>query len=281
MKKKNERRKIHSTLDLFSPMQRLAPPKPPLPARPGRSARSRTISTMSSLADRSMDAHSAAASGAALSAAAAERNKAPILAVLAPRLPASGHVLELASGTGQHVAHFAAATPGLTWHPTDVDDSAFASIAAHCAGLDNVRPPVVLDACTDPADWPRPGTTDPKTDATVDPPNQHSSSFAAIYAANVTHIAPWEVTLGLLTGAAAVLAPGGRLFLYGPFAVNGRPATASDAAFDASLRARNAAWGYRDARDEVAVAAEGVGLHLEEVVDMPANNFVLVFCRRG
>lgn len=216
---------------------------------------------MSSRADRSMDTHATA--GAALFAAAADRNKAPIVDVLRPRLPAVGHVLEIASGTGQHVAFFAAATPRLEWHPTDVDGSCFGSIVAHCKGLANVAEPVVLDASSDPFTWPRPGGGD--------------GTYASIFAANVTHIAPWRATLGLLAGAAIVLDSSGKLFLYGPFAVDGAPATLSDAAFDASLRARNADWGYRDARAEVAVAAAAVGLELQEVVDMPANNFLLVF----
>ena len=221
---------------------------------------------MSSRVDRSMDAHATA--GAALFAAAADRNKAPILDVLTPRLPATGHVLEIASGTGQHVAFFAAATPRLEWHPTDVDASCFGSIAAHCAGLTNVAEPLVLDASSNPSTWPRPGGGDDGT-------------YSSVFAANVTHIAPWAVTPGLLAGAAAVLGNEGKLFLYGPFAVDGAPATPSDAAFDASLRTRNAEWGYRDARAEVAVAAATVGLELEEVVDMPANNFLLVFGRQA
>ena len=218
---------------------------------------------------RSLDAHTPALGGGALVAAAAERNKAPILAALAPRLPARGAVLEVASGTGQHVAHFAAATPQLTWQPTDVDDSMFASIAAHARGLPNVAPPAVLDAATAASAWPKPPPTDGDGDR-----------YAALYAANVTHIAPVAVMHGLLAGAAAVLAPGGPLFLYGPFAVDGRPATPSDAAFDASLRSQNGEWGYRDLDADVGRAARDVGLTVEEVVNMPANNFLVVM-RKG
>jgi hypothetical protein len=103
-----------------------------------------------------------------------------------------------------------------------------------------------------------------------------AGSCRAVYAANVCHISPWTVTLGLLGGAGHVLAPGGQLFLYGPFSVDGRPTTDSNVAFDQSLRARNPEWGYRDVAD-VAAAAAAAGLHLHQQHEMPANNFLLVF----
>ena len=199
------------------------------------------------------------------------RNKDAILAVLAPRLPRSGTVLEVGAGTGQHAAHFGAwaatAAPDLAWLPTEADAGMLPSIQAHCAGLAGVAPPVLLDVGAAPPEaWPSlPG-------------GGECGAYSAVYAANVTHIAPWSVTLGLLVGAAARLAPGGRLFLYGPFAVDGAPATPSDAAFHASLVARNPEWGYRDISGDMLPAALHAGLQLDEApVPMPANNFVLVF----
>ena len=239
---------------------------PPLPSAPGPGR-----------PGRSMDTHTASPATGALVAAAAERNKAPILAALAPRLPPRGAVLEVASGTGQHVAWFAAATPHLTWQPTDVDASAFASVRAHAAGLTNVAPPAVLDAGADAEAWPPPPP--PQTEGGAG--GAAGPHYAAVFAANVTHIAPFSVTRGLMAGAARWLAPGARLMLYGPFSVDGAPATPSDAAFDASLRARDAAWGYRDIQADVAAAAAASGLALEEVVSMPANNFLLVFVKGG
>lgn len=193
-------------------------------------------------------------------APAAERNKQPILDVMRRVLPASGTVLEVASGTGQHVAHFASALPALTWQPSDRTDQEFASIVAWCAstGASNARPPLVLDVTREP--WPL---------ATVD----------AIFCANMIHIAPWQACLGLLRGAGRHLAPGAPLVLYGPFRIGAEHTAPSNAAFDADLRARDPAWGVRDL-DEVARVAASHGLELEERVAMPANNLTVILRRR-
>lgn len=192
-------------------------------------------------------------------APAAERNREPILGVLRRVLPARGVVLEIASGTGQHVAHFAAALPELEFQPSDRTDQEFASITAWCAdaGASNVRAPIVLDVTSDP--W-------PATIGTVD----------AIFNANMIHIAPWEACLGLLRGAAAHLARDGVLVTYGPYRIDGRHTAPSNEAFDLDLRARDPSWGVRDL-DEVARVAEQHGLGIAERVAMPANNFTIVF----
>ena len=194
-------------------------------------------------------------------APAAERNREPILGVLRRVLPRRGTVLEIASGTGQHVAHFAAALPDLVFQPSDRTDQDFASIVAWCAdaGLVNVRPPIVLDVTSDP--WP----------AEVGTPD-------AIFCANMIHIAPWEACLGLLRGASAHLAPGGVLVTYGPYKVGGAHTAPTNEAFDLDLRARDSRWGVRDL-DDVARVAAGHGLALEERVAMPANNFTVVLRR--
>ena len=243
-----------------------------------------------------------------LFAAAAERNKAPILEVLRTRLPESGLVLEVASGTGQHVSHFAEhflrASPGLLFLPTEADESSLPSIRAHAAGMRNVLTPRVLDVARDaPESWPRGGQEEGGSRATSgpssfsgpsssSPPSSSSSEkkkrpYAAIYCANLTHISPFSATLGLFRGAGLLLEEpegrrggGGALFLYGPFAVGGRPATPSDLAFDASLRAREPSWGYRDIEAELVPAAAESGLVLEERVAMPANNWLLVFRKK-
>jgi SAM-dependent methyltransferase len=187
--------------------------------------------------------------------AAAERNRGPILEVLQRVLPAGGRLLEIASGTGQHAAHFAAALPGWRWQPTDRDDSGFASIQAWTAGLPNVLPPLRLDAADDA--WP------------VD-------QAEAVYCANMIHIAPWEACLGLVRGAARCLAPQGLLVLYGPYRIEGVHTSPGNAAFDADLRRRDPAWGVRDL-EAVAEAARPQGLVLRERIAMPANNQMLVF----
>ncbi len=194
-----------------------------------------------------------------LTAPAAERNKAAILEVLERFLPETGLVIEIASGTGQHVAHFATALPSLTWQPTDLNAEHLTSISAWLrhSGLGNVRPPFKLDVGANP--WPV-----ERTDA--------------VLCFNMIHIAPWAATTQLLAGAAHALVPGGILFLYGPYRRHGQHTAPSNEAFDADLRKRNPEWGLRDMEDVVALAGQN-GLSLVEVVPMPANNFSVIFRR--
>ncbi len=198
---------------------------------------------------------------AAYSWPATARNQGPILEVLRVRLPPGAHVLEIASGAGEHAVHMAAALPGATWRPTDRDAAALASIAAwrEAAGLANILEPLLIDA-SDPATWP---------DEPAD----------AIVCINMIHIAPWEATLGLIKGAGALLASGGQLFLYGPYREDGHFEAASNAAFDLDLKRRNPVWGIRD-REAVVDLAAGQGLAFKERIKMPANNLILVFERQ-
>ncbi|WP_415203793.1 DUF938 domain-containing protein [Pseudorhodoferax sp.] len=204
--------------------------------------------------------------GTALRSPASERNRQPILEVLQRVLPARGAALEIASGTGQHVAFFAAALPGWHWQSSDVTDAAFGSIAAWCAQLAvaNVAPPVLLDASA--PRWPVTG------------PELAPASLDAIYCANLLHIAPWAVCGGLMRGAARHLAPRGVLITYGPYLEQGVPTAQGNLDFDADLRRRDPAWGVR-AREDVEAEAEAAGLRLVERVAMPANNLMLVFAR--
>ena len=191
---------------------------------------------------------------------AAERNKEPILTVLARVLPARAAVLEIASGTGQHAAHFAAAQAGWDWQPTDVDARSFAAIAAHASGVANVRPALPLDVLSVP--WP----------AAI-------GRFDAVYCANMIHIAPWATCAALMRGAADHLVDAGVLILYGPYLVDGEPTAPGNLAFDLDLRRRDASWGLRRL-DAVVGEAARAGLAFEERIAMPANNLMLVF-RRG
>jgi SAM-dependent methyltransferase len=191
-------------------------------------------------------------------APAAGRNAGPIREVLADLLPA-GLVLEVASGTGQHAAHMAAAFPHVTWQPSDADPVALTSIAAWVAesSLANLRAPIELDVEVEP--WPL-------------------SSADAIVCINLLHIAPWSAALALFRGAARLLGPGGLLYTYGPYRFDGQFTSPSNAAFDASLRLQDAAWGVRDLRD-LEAAARAAGLRLADTIRMPANNHSLVFRR--
>jgi SAM-dependent methyltransferase len=191
-------------------------------------------------------------------APATERNREPIRLVLARELPASGAVLEIASGSGEHAVAFARAFPGVTWQPTDPDERALASIAAWRAeaALPNLAPPLQLDVT---APWPA-----VRADAMV--------------CINMVHIAPWDAALALFAGAGRLLAPGALLFMYGPYRFGGAFTSPSNEAFDASLRARDPRWGVRDVDDLGAAAAEH-GLALRDTVALPANNHALVFRR--
>ncbi len=195
----------------------------------------------------------------ALFSPAAARNATAIGELLKRVLPPSGLVLEIASGSGEHAVHFARALPARVWQPSDPDEAARRSIVAHAraAGLANIRSPLAIDATRQP--WPM-------------------TRVDAVVAINMIHIAPWDATIGLMAGAEATLPERGVLYLYGPFREGGAHTAPSNAAFDDSLRARNAAWGVRDI-EAVAAAARAHDLHLVERVAMPANNLSLIFHR--
>ena len=189
--------------------------------------------------------------------AAAERNRGPILDVLRQVLPAQAVVLEVASGSGQHAAHFAAAQAGWTWQPTEADAAALPAIGARCALLANVREPLRLDVLATP--WP-----------------PALGRYDAIYCANLLHIAPWPTCAALMAGAAAHLEPGGALVLYGPYFVDGVAPAPGNLAFDADLRARDARWGLRRPAGP-APPAQPPRQVLEHPIEKPANNQALVF----
>jgi SAM-dependent methyltransferase len=188
------------------------------------------------------------------------RNRDPILDVLRRVLPGRGLVLEVASGSGEHAAYFAGHLPALTWQPSDPDPAALASVAAHrtVAGASNLLAPLLLD---------------------VSAPRWPVERADAIICNNMIHISPWSASEGLMAGAARSLPVGGILYLYGPYMIDGRHTAPSNAAFDRTLRAQNAAWGIRDLAD-VAALAERHGLTLTETIAMPANNLSVIF-RRG
>ncbi len=192
-------------------------------------------------------------------APAVERNREPIAAVLTEELPGEGVVLEVASGTGEHAVHFARTYPRLTWQPSDPDPDALESIAAWRTeeGLANMREPVLLDAVG--ADWP-------------------VSEADAVLCINMIHISPIAATEGLLVGAAALLAPGAPLIVYGPYLEAAVETAPSNLEFDAWLKRRDPEFGLRSAEwlDQRAAAH---GFIRTRRVAMPANNLTLVYRR--
>ena len=192
-------------------------------------------------------------------APAAARNVGAIGNVLAEWLPATGTVSEIASGTGEHALAFARRFAALEWQPSDPDPEALTSIAAWGeGGPANLRPAVRIDAAA--PEWP------------VDRAD-------AVLCINMVHISPWAAALGLLDGAARLLAFGAPLILYGPWIEAGVETAPSNLAFDVSLRARNAEWGLRNS-DEFIAEANARGLAFDRRVAMPANNLMLRFIRR-
>jgi len=187
------------------------------------------------------------------------RNAGPITDVLRGILPERGRVLEIASGTGEHVVHFARAFPALAWQPSDPDPAALRSIEAWRgdAGLSNLQSPIALDVCAD--DWSIEG-------------------LDAIVCINMVHISPWSATMGLMRGAGRRLDAGAPLYLYGPYLQPGVPTAPSNLEFDSSLRARNPEWGLRRL-DEVTALATEHGFGLDRVEPMPANNLSVIFRR--
>ena len=206
--------------------------------------------------------------------AAAERNKGPILQTLqrwlGEQATAGGRALEIAAGTGQHAAFFAAALPAWQWQPTEADPGLLPVIAAHTAALANVAAPVLLDLRALP--W----TVSASPGSDGHP--VAASGLDLVYCANLLHIAPWACCAALMGGAAAVLRAGGFLVTYGPYRIDGEPFADSNQRFDDDLRARDPAWGIRRLV-EVAAAAQAHGLMLEAREVMPANNQLLRFRR--
>ena len=194
-------------------------------------------------------------------APATVRNRDFILDVLRDVLPTTGVILEIASGSGEHVVHFARNLLSLVFQPSDPEPEALLSVAAWVkdAQVTNVRTPIVLDASQSP--WP-------------------IASADGIICINMVHISPWEATVGLMKGAAAILPSASPLYLYGPY-IRERFATApSNQAFDRSLRDRNANWGLRDL-EAVVVTAQSAGFSAPVITEMPANNLSVVFRRLG
>lgn len=200
--------------------------------------------------------------GAKLYSPSTARNRDVIRDVFLKTMPQEGRILEIGAGTGEHAVHIAGALPEAIWHTGDPDETARASIAAWVAGagLDNLQGPHAIDVTAQ--GW----------EAALD-----DAPYDGIVSINMIHIAPFEAATGLFAGAGRLLGPGGKLFLYGPFARNGAHTAPSNEAFNASLKARDSRWGVRDLEGDILPLAQKNSLSLEEIVEMPANNLSVIF----
>jgi SAM-dependent methyltransferase len=199
--------------------------------------------------------------GEKLYSPSAARNRDAIRDVVLAVMPSEGHILEIGGGTGEHGVHIAAAAPGLVWHSGDPDPASRASIAAWIkdAGLANLKGPHAIDVTA--SDW---GV-------------EAGAPFDGVVSFNMIHIAPFAAATGLFAGAGRVLKRGGVLFLYGPFSRAGVHTAPSNAAFDASLKSRDARWGVRDLEHDLAPLTQENALVREAIVEMPANNLCVIF----
>jgi hypothetical protein len=200
-------------------------------------------------------------------APATGRNRDPILEVLRRVVPSNVDVLEIASGSGEHAVFFATRLPIRTWQPSDVDEESRKSIDAwrehEDLSPDVVKPAVRIDVRERDL-WKL----------------SSSPSPSVLFCANMIHIAPFECCVGLFEGAAR-LSSLEKVILYGPFRRHGRHTAPSNEAFDLSLKSRDPSWGVRDLDSEVTSTAEASGFDRSEIVEMPANNLIVVFDRRN
>lgn len=203
------------------------------------------------------------AEGGRMFSPSAARNKDVIAKTFLATMPHEGAILEVGSGTGEHAVTIATRLPNVAWRPGDPDEASRRSIAAWIkhSGLTNIAAPHAIDVTRE--GWAK----------------EIEGPLAGVVSINMIHIAPFEAAKGLIAGAGALLRPGGKLFLYGPFSRNGEHTAPSNAAFDESLKSRDARWGVRDLERDIVPLAEKAGLTLETVVPMPANNFSVVFQR--
>ena len=196
---------------------------------------------------------------------AADRNKEPILQLLRSymcQMMEDRRFLEISSGSGQHVAHFAPCFPNTMFYPSELEAHLLDSIEAHTHGMRNVAKPVLVDITTDFSTWPS--------------SEFRAGSFDFMYNANLMHISPWKCSEGLFQNAGKLLKDKGLLFTYGPYAEDGKLVPDSNVRFDRDLKSRDPEWGIRDIKD-LKKLAEANGIELLKMHDMPANNRTLIW----
>ena len=198
----------------------------------------------------------------------AERNKDPILEILKNYIHPGPNqkFLEIASGSGQHIAHFAPHFPQVTFYPSEYDEELFSSIIAHCSEFSNIKSPVKIDISKKYSNW--------STEIFEE------NTFDYMYASNLMHISPYQCSIGLLRNAARLLCKNGILFTYGPFSIDGKLHPESNIKFDKSLKSRDPEWGIRDITDLRKIGQE-CNIILSKIHEMPANNKTLIWIKQN
>ncbi|XP_022201934.2 methyltransferase-like 26 [Nilaparvata lugens] len=203
---------------------------------------------------------------------AAERNKAPILEILrmymiSPQTTPPVHqvLLEISSGSGQHVSYFAKHFQWITFQPTEFEMSSFESINGYIQyeKLENVKPPGYLDVRDPACSWLG--------------GNIKNESIDYVLNINMMHISEYKCAEGLFTGCSEILKPGGYLFTYGPYAFDGEITPESNVRFNAMLRSQDPSWGLRDLPRQLVPLASSCGIRLVQVHPMPANNHLVIW----
>lgn len=199
-----------------------------------------------------------AAKDGRMSAPSARRNAQAIRDVVARTISNTGHVLEIASGTGEHIVGLGQAHPGVTWQPTDIDPDRLVSITAWIAaqGGENILPPRELDVS-------QPGW---------------SHGFApqdAVLLSNLLHLVSADVAQNVVHETAAVLKPNGVSIYYGPFMRGQDFASPGDQQFHQSLVSQDPLIGYKSLV-QVQSWQIAAGLQPSTPVPMPANNLILI-----
>ena len=194
---------------------------------------------------------------------ATKRNSACIGDVLTKIIKRNGSILEIGSGSGEHGVVFQKRFPEVLWQTSDpelVHRKSISSWIEHENLSKKMPQPLVLDVKKIP--W--------------EIPQKLVHSLQGIVSINMIHVAEWTCTVALFRESAKLLKNGQFLMLYGPFRIGNKHTSKSNYLFDNSLKMQNNLWGIRNL-NEVSEEGKKNGFSQEDIIDMPANNFSVIY----